>query len=147
MFIPFIRNVIRHLEIDRRDKRVELREAASNVPVECDCDPFALGQVIRNVFENAIAACPDTGGTIEVRLHNRGLADDRNAVVLSICDNGQGINEEAMSRVFDPFFTTKTKGTGLGMAIAKRIIDAHEGTIVAHSGQHGGAEILITLPS
>jgi signal transduction histidine kinase len=49
-------------------------------------------------------------------------------------------------RIFDPFITTKTKGTGLGMAIAKRIVEAHSGQIAVGTGSDRGAEILVTLP-
>jgi signal transduction histidine kinase len=61
-------------------------------------------------------------------------------------DNGPGLNAEQRQRIFDPFFTTKTKGTGLGMAIAKRIVEAHGGEIAVGEGTARGAEILITLP-
>jgi signal transduction histidine kinase len=61
-------------------------------------------------------------------------------------DNGPGLNPEQRRRIFDPFFTTKTKGTGLGMAIAKRIVEAHGGQITVGSGSGNGAEILIILP-
>ena len=61
-------------------------------------------------------------------------------------DNGPGLNAEQKQRIFDPFFTTKTKGTGLGMAIAKRIVEAHGGQIAVATDSGRGAEILITLP-
>jgi signal transduction histidine kinase len=63
---------------------------------------------------------------------------------VSIRDEGPGLNPEQQARIFEPFFTTKTKGTGLGMALAQRIVEAHEGTIAASSPD--GAQIDITLP-
>ena len=68
------------------------------------------------------------------------------ATVVSVQDNGPGLNAEQRQRIFDPFYMTKTKGTGLGMAIAKRIVEAHGGSLTVGAAQDGGAELLITLP-
>jgi signal transduction histidine kinase len=107
-------------------------------------DPFRLEQVFRNIFENSLAACPDPVRVV-VRCQAAEL-DGRPAVRVSVQDNGPGLSPEQRQRIFDPFFTTKTKGTGLGMAIAERIVEAHGGTIAVGPGAGGGAEILITLP-
>ncbi len=63
-----------------------------------------------------------------------------------ISDHGEGMSQETLTRVFEPFYTTKQSGTGLGMAICKRIIDAHEGTIQATSVPNQGTSITIRLP-
>jgi two-component system sensor kinase FixL len=63
-----------------------------------------------------------------------------------IRDNGPGLGPEQRLRIFEPFFTTKSKGTGLGMAIAKRIVEAHGGWIAVGDGAHPGAELIIILP-
>jgi signal transduction histidine kinase len=68
------------------------------------------------------------------------------SVDIVIRDNGPGLTPEQRRNLFQPFYTTKTHGTGLGMAIAKRIIDAHEGEIAAGTDDGRGASILITLP-
>jgi signal transduction histidine kinase len=73
--------------------------------------------------------------------------DGRAAWQLSIADNGPGMTPEQRQKIFDPFFTTKPGGTGLGMAISKRIIEEHEGTIAVSDARQTGTEILITLPS
>jgi signal transduction histidine kinase len=65
-------------------------------------------------------------------------------VVISIADRGPGLSVEQQQRIFEPFFTTKAKGTGLGMAIASRIVQSHGGSIAASSP--GGARLEITLP-
>jgi PAS domain S-box-containing protein len=133
-----------HLDVMRGGKNVVLREEISSVSAHIQADAFALGQVFRNIFENAIVACPEPG---EVWVHLRSKRLDRRAALeVSIRDNGPGLNAEQAQRIFDPFFTTKTKGTGLGMAIAKRIVDAHGGHISVGNNGSGGAEILITLP-
>jgi signal transduction histidine kinase len=63
-----------------------------------------------------------------------------------VADNGPGLTETARRRIFEPFFTTKTKGTGLGMAIAHRIVLAHGGEIALEPGEGSGARFVITLP-
>jgi two-component system sensor kinase FixL len=65
---------------------------------------------------------------------------------VAVRDNGPGLGPEQRQRIFDPFYTTKTRGTGLGMAIAKRIVEAHGGRIAVGEGRAAGAEIIILLP-
>ena len=60
-------------------------------------------------------------------------------------DNGPGLNQEQRERIFEPFYTTKTKGTGLGMAIAQRIVEAHDGKIAVGADRGTGTEVLVTL--
>jgi signal transduction histidine kinase len=110
-------------------------------------DPFRLEQVFRNVFENALAACRDP---VEITVSCAPASlDGQPALRVAVRDNGPGLSAEQRQRIFEPFFTTKTKGTGLGMAIARRIVEAHGGQIgvgdpVAATGR--GAEIVVTLP-
>jgi signal transduction histidine kinase len=66
------------------------------------------------------------------------------AIEIRVRDNGPGLTATARQNVFEPFFTTKTKGTGLGMAIARRIVDAHGGQI-SIGNDSAGAEFIITL--
>jgi signal transduction histidine kinase len=61
-------------------------------------------------------------------------------------DNGPGLTADQRERIFEPFYTTKTKGTGLGMAIAKRIVQSHGGRIEAGDAPGRGAQIIVTLP-
>jgi two-component system sensor kinase FixL len=125
-------------------KRVELCEELELDDVVCRADRFAIGQVFRNILENAVNAVPE-GGRVIVRAVSAHLAG-RPAVRLSFCDNGPGLSAEQRQRIFEPFFTTKTKGTGLGMAIAKRIVQSHGGKIEVADRTGAGAEILVTLP-
>lgn len=132
-----------HLELARKDKQITLRERIGNLDLVCEVDEFAIGQVFRNVLENAIAACP-AQGEIVVSCRNTRI-DDKPGIEVSVCDDGPGFSPDAAERAFEPFYTTKTKGTGLGMAIAQRIVHAHRGQIsIGMSGP--GAEIIITLP-
>ncbi len=132
-----------HLELTRQGKSIRTVESTEGVDLTCSVDWFAMGQVFRNVLENAISACPDDG---VIAIYCRETTCNGNAAVeVRIRDNGPGFAPEVRHKVFDAFFTTKTKGTGLGMAIARRIVEAHEGRIVAGDSP-SGAEIVITLP-
>lgn len=132
-----------HLEVNRAGKDVILQESVECVDLASHVDWFALGQVFRNIFENAIAACSEPG-TIWVNCSEASL-NGQPAISIQIRDSGTGIPIDARGRVFDAFFTTKTKGTGLGMAIARRIVEAHGGAIEL-GNQDKGAEFVIVLP-
>lgn len=124
-----------------RDARLDFLPGAK--PVTCHADAFALAQVFRNILENSLAACTDPV-RITARIEASRL-DDHAGVQISIADNGPGLTPEARQKIFEPFFTTKTKGTGLGMAITRRIVEAHGGEIAVGRDQPG-AEIVITIP-
>ena len=133
-----------NLAVARRGRDAALREEPGGLDLDCPVDPFRLEQVFRNILENALAACPDPVRVV-VRCRPAEV-DGRPALCVSVQDNGPGLGPEQRQRIFDPFFTTKTKGTGLGMAIARRIIEAHGGRIAVGPASGGGAEIRITLP-
>lgn len=127
-------------------------EAATLAPAPCDLDLTCQGdlsrmvQVFRNLFENSLAA----GGAephVEIRCEPAEL-NGRRATRIVLQDNGPGLDAEQRERIFEPFYTTKSKGTGLGMSIARRIVEAHGGTLeLAPNGQPSGACFVITLPS
>jgi signal transduction histidine kinase len=131
-----------NLSVQHQGRRAAVQEQCGGVHLRLPVDPFRLEQVFRNILENALAACRDPV-EITIRCSDAAL-EGRPALRVSVRDNGPGLSAEQQRRIFEPFFTTKTKGTGLGMAIAKRIVEAHGGQIEARAGP--GAEILITLP-
>ena len=132
------------LSSQRRGRDIELVEHLLVDSPFIDADRFRLVQVFRNVLENALAACADPV-RIEIACQSakRGSV---NAVRVTIRDNGPGLSPEQRRRIFEPFFTTKPTGTGLGMAIVQRLIEAHGGEVSLGSGPGNGAEIVIVLP-
>jgi len=108
----------------------------------CEVDPFATGQVFRNILENSVCSCT---GDLQINV-TYSLASPGNAISIAFRDNGPGIPAENTSRVFDSFFTTRSDGTGLGMAIAQRIVRAHGGDICVNADIQSGAEFIVTLP-
>jgi signal transduction histidine kinase len=125
-------------------RKARLLEALEGLDLRCDVDPFRFDQVFRNIFDNALAACLGPA-EIEVTATADSL-DGAAAIRVTVRDNGPGLNTEQREKIFDAFFTTKTKGTGLGMAIVKRIVDAHGGKIAVGTPPGPGAEIVLTLP-
>jgi signal transduction histidine kinase len=84
--------------------------------------------------------------TAERRLYVRTTTNRQRRVEISVTDSGRGIPPEKLTRLFDSFFTTKENGMGLGLAIARSIIDAHEGRIFAENNSNGGATFRFDLP-
>ena len=116
-------------------------------PVKVLGDAVRLVQVFCNLLENASKYTLD-GGVIKLRVSLRS-----HAVVVTIIDNGIGISEQALPHVFDMFVRDQhatevnEAGLGIGLAVVRELIKAHEGTVIAASGgQHRGSEFVVTLP-
>jgi signal transduction histidine kinase len=111
-------------------------------PLAIRGDAHKLEQVLVNIVMNAIAAMP-SGGRLEFS-----HADDGSFLTLIVADTGDGIPEENLGRIFEPFFTTKGngKGTGLGLAVCRKIVEQHGGKISVSSRTGEGAKFFISLP-
>lgn len=105
-------------------------------------DPMQLKQVLLNLYLNSVDAMPD-GGVFTVKaFHDK--ADD--TVKIRVSDTGKGIQDSMRDKIFRPFCTTKSKGTGMGLAITKQIIESHRGKITLAKNGVGGAAFIISLP-
>ncbi len=103
-------------------------------------DPVQIHQVVLNLLINAIQAI-EVAGKVEVTLHKNG-----EFAVLRVADTGKGISREFLGKIFKPFFTTRKEGTGLGLPLAKGIVDSHGGKIEVVSEPGHGARFDIWLP-
>ena len=129
------------LAIKQQD--IVLERDYSQDQLYCYGDLEQLKQICFNLVLNAIQAMPD-GGRLKVGVSS---ADDVEHINVEIEDSGCGIPENLMDRVFTPFFTTKEGGTGLGLYVVYRIIQAHKGTINIKSIQDVGTRVSIKLPN
>jgi PAS domain S-box-containing protein len=125
----------------RRGRVAQLRERGATLDLVCEADRFAAAQVFRNILENSLSAAGDPVW-IDVTW-SAGELKHSPALRVVLRDNGHGLNGEQRRRIFEPFYTTKTRGTGLGMAISKRIVEAHGGRIALGADRACGAEIII----
>jgi signal transduction histidine kinase len=116
---------------------VTLRSDASLV---AQADPEALKRAFLNILLNAAQAQPD-GGEVAVS-----IATSDAVVSIVVEDGGPGLSDEAMASLFRPFHTTKTRGSGLGLATTKGLVERHGGELIVENGPAGGARVTIRLP-
>jgi two-component system sensor histidine kinase/response regulator len=106
-------------------------------------DPMLLEHLFSNLIQNAIEACSDRddGGRVRIVAHTAAKA-----IRFEVEDDGPGIADDMKDDLFRPFATGRSEGTGLGLALCRKIVDAHGGTIEAERGELGGARFVIDLP-
>ncbi|AMV37235.1 two-component system sensor histidine kinase NtrB [Planctomyces sp. SH-PL62] len=132
------------LDRARMGRDVRFEEAGEVLSLECTADAFRLEQVFANLFDNSLAASTDPAKvTVDASLAR---LDGRDGLRVVVRDDGPGLTSEQRARFFDAFFTTKTRGTGLGTAIVKRIIEAHGGRVEVGAAHPRGAEVVLTIP-
>jgi signal transduction histidine kinase len=139
-----VRETIEFLSSLAVGRKVELLSRITSEPLPILGDRVQLQQVILNLVVNGIDAMKDSPSdqrSISIRTSRVG-----EFAALSVSDRGPGIPEDKLKAVFDPFFTSKSEGMGMGLAIARTIIDAHRGVIWAENRDHGGASFRIKLP-
>ena len=113
---------------------------AVGAPARFRLDAPKLERVLGNLLDNASQAAP--GAPVEARVHG-----DARRLVFEIRDHGPGVPLEERARIFEPFHTTRTRGTGLGLAVTRRIVEQHGGTIEILDAPGGGACFRVTLPA
>jgi len=161
-----LRNFVRNEEVQR--SRIEINELVRGVvplievearwyslPVKLDLweplpaimgDSILIEQIVLNLVHNAIEAMHSTAPRRR-SLTIRTSMPDENHVQVAVCDSGPGISDGVKARIFDPFFTTKADGMGMGLAITRSIIDAHQGIIEVNGhNEQGGTTFSFTLP-
>ena len=128
------------------DPRVEIRLELDERIDGIEADRGRVRQILNNLVTNALEALDGVASPrLEIATRFEQAADARYAVV-TVCDNGPGIQRELLARVFDPYVTSKPRGTGLGLAIVKKIVEEHGGRIDADNRLEGGARIRVVLP-
>ncbi len=138
-----LNDLLQHaVELYRNDARATVIFNTAFAPLTVYADKSQLLRVMTNLIQNAIEAIPDgQQGKIEVN-----LKEAEHAALITVTDNGTGIPDELRERIFSPYFTTKGSGTGLGLAMTRRIIEFWKGDISFSNRPAGGAQFAITLP-
>ncbi len=103
-------------------------------------DARQLRQALLNVAQNAVQAMPD-GGRLTVRARQ-----DEGAIRIEVADTGPGVPPELREKIFEPFFSTRATGTGLGLAVVRRVLQDHRGTAVVEEAPGGGTALVLRLP-
>jgi signal transduction histidine kinase len=132
-------------QIEERRIVLDARLAESLPAVRGDAEH--LVRVFSNLVVNAIQAMPD-GGRLDVTtgLGPRPAPGLPPPAAVSVGDTGVGMDERTVRQLFNPFFTTKAKGTGLGLALAQKIVEEHGGAIAVRSEPGAGSVFVVTLP-
>jgi PAS domain S-box-containing protein len=137
---------------------IEIRKAIDNTPLPVMADPTQIHQIVMNLCTNALHAMESSGGTLDVSLKQVELPSENHRppkalppgryVMLTVADDGCGMDPQTMHRIFDPYFTTKTKGkgTGLGLAVVHGIVENHDGAIGVSSSPGQGTHFTIFFP-
>ena len=139
-FVELVQHTIKLIASDAQKSKVTIEiNADKNLPM-VEVDPDKVKQVLLNVFLNCLASLKE-GGTLKVELALK--ADNLNVI---ISDTGAGINESDLPKIYDPYFTSKPSGTGLGLAVVQKIMEAHGGSINVESTIGFGTEVFLFFP-
>jgi signal transduction histidine kinase len=117
---------------------IDVQIVTSPAELLIEVDPDQIHQVLVNLLTNAAQAMPE-GGHVEVRAEP---TLDGHGAQLRVLDDGPGVPVDARKRIFEALFTTKAKGTGLGLALCRRIMEAHGGTIDLEAREQGASFVL-----
>jgi signal transduction histidine kinase len=140
--IDVLERTIFFIERQAAEQRVQLRKRYAPGLAHARVDPDLMKQVFLNILLNAIQAMP-RGGTLEIEAQPSGAA----AIEVTISDQGVGIPPENLERIFSPFFSTKERGTGLGLHVARQIVETQRGqiSVTSHPGQ--GTSVTVRIPA
>jgi PAS domain S-box-containing protein len=122
---------------------VRVRIETNGDAVSLPADPQLLGEVLTNLLSNALEALAEGTGK-EIVLSAQREEDE---VVFTVEDDGPGVAESLRDTLFKPFYTTKSKGSGLGLAFCRKVVEEHGGSISVEDGEHGGARFVVRMPS
>ncbi|HKY03305.1 MAG TPA: ATP-binding protein [Blastocatellia bacterium] len=126
-------------QADEQGVEIEVRQDGDRADVQGDRE--RLKSCLSNIAINALQAMP-TGGHLTARVHQT-----NGTVAVSITDTGVGISEEAQAKIFDAYYSTKQTGFGLGLAVTKKIVEDHKGTIEVESEPDRGTTFTVKLPA
>jgi len=139
-----IRKITELFKIEIKDKQIKFNLELSPDISQIQADEDQVRQILMNVIINAIQAIPKEG-EIKIKTEKATLRGEP-AIKLIVEDSGIGIPEKDFNQIFDPFFSTKEKGSGLGLSIVYKLVEAHQGEIKVESKEGKGTKFVIFLP-
>jgi len=145
--ISVIQDSAAHFSQRAREREIKLDVSVNGIDITIDFDETRIRQIVSNLIENALTHTPNSG-TISVS-----LVGESNGLTMSVSDSGPGISSNDLPRIFDQFYrvdqsrTKATGGTGLGLTIVKRLVEAHGGQITVASELGNGATFTVVLPA
>ncbi|PEP64342.1 MULTISPECIES: ATP-binding protein [Bacillus] len=136
-----VSNALKEMSAEINRKQLYLIYDVAPDQIKIDCDHRKLKGVFLYIIKNAIEAM-EHGGTLQIYINKR----NEDGVIVSIVDNGCGVQEENLQRITEAFYTTKKNGIGLGLTVACKIIEEHDGKIHITSKRNVGTKVDIILP-
>jgi PAS domain S-box-containing protein len=124
---------------------IEVNTKIDNSLPKVPADAQLLKRVFINLVTNAVQAMPE-GGQLMVKTQKPKTPHGQKRILIQVKDTGKGIPKEVEQKIFRPLFTTKSKGQGFGLAVCRRVIDAHGGTITFQSKKGKGTQFTVELP-
>lgn len=121
-------------------RRIEVKQDYRRIPPPIKADPTEIEHIFTNLFLNAIHEMPKNG-KLTVQLD----CDDHD-ITMRVSDTGKGIPKEHISSIFDPFYTTKSSGSGMGLAVVRRIVKTYKGKIEVEKSDESGTTFCVKLP-
>ena len=134
------------LKSDLESRKIQLHVERAHMLPEIWIDPEQLKEAVVNLVFNGSEAICNGNGCIAIYEKEVNQAPFGRSAVIEIHDNGIGIPVSTQGRIFEPFFTTKGEGTGLGLCIAKQLVESQGGNISFYSSENNGSVFIITLP-
>ena len=151
-FLEVVEDCLGFFEIDAGNRldNVELCREFPMGTVACKTDPEQIQQIVLNLLHNAVQAMP-SGGQIRVGVSEADEGAEASGlsgpcIRLTVADSGVGMTDEVKEKLFMPFFTTKEDGNGLGLATARKVIEAHGGEILVDSVPQQGSAFTLFIP-
>jgi len=140
--LKFIRDVVEKLADEPFIGKVKIELHSDIKEYNYKFDPILMRQAFINIAHNACQAIEPDEGVLKITVEE----NDQNNLIIKFHDTGKGFPAEDCEKLFKPFYTTRANGTGLGLSMAKKVVDFHNGAIYAENRESGGAVFTIELP-
>jgi two-component system sensor histidine kinase HydH len=139
-FAELVQHTIKLIAADAQKNRISVEIDVDADLLEVEVDPDKIKQVLLNIFLNSLAALKE-GGKLTIE-----LLPGTDDLTVIISDNGAGIEKMDLPKIYDPYFTSKPAGTGLGLAVVQKIMEAHGGRIDVESTAGEGTKVFLYFP-